>query len=239
LRHELSNQIVAVSTSIDLAKSDGTSFGSETYLERAQRSLGRMRGLVSSATEATSLEAALAMEETERVDLSGVVMDRVTAFQELHPSRDFTLKLRPGLSIDGNEARIAQLLDKLLGNAVEHALSDAEIRVALEVAGDGWLEVSVENEGDALPEDRTRIYEAFVSSQKRADNLGLGLFVAQRIVANHGGEIRAEDSSLGKGARFVVRLPKAGSEGQGAGQDEAVPLSGVGTSKSVDDQPPQ
>ena len=41
---ELKNQIVAVSTSIDLAKSDGSAFGTQTYLERAQRSLGRMRG---------------------------------------------------------------------------------------------------------------------------------------------------------------------------------------------------
>ncbi len=238
LRHELSNQIVAVSTSIDLAVSDGSPFGSQTYLERAQRSLGRMRGLVSSATEATSLEAALTVEELERVDLSGVVMDRVTAFQDFHPSRHFTLKLRPGLSIDGNEARVAQLLDKLLSNAVEHSAEDAEIRVDLGLADRGWLELSVENEGDALPEDRARIFEAFVSSQKSAENLGLGLFVAQRIALNHGGQIRAEELRQGSGARFAVSLPKARGEGRGAASEEGHSARGE-RAKAVEDQPPQ
>jgi signal transduction histidine kinase len=238
LRHELSNQIVAVSTSIELAASDGSAFGSQTYLERAQRSLGRMRGLVSSATEATSLEAALTVEELERVDLSGVVMDRVTAFQDLHPSRHFTLKLRPGLSIDGNEARVAQLLDKLLSNAVEHSAEDAEIRVNLGLADRGWLELSVENEGDALPEDRARIFEAFVSSQKSAENLGLGLFVAQRIALNHGGQIRAEELRQGSGARFAVSLPKARGEGRGTQSEEGHSARGE-RAKAVEDQPPQ
>ncbi len=238
LRHELSNQIVAVSTSIELAASDGSAFGSQTYLERAQRSLGRMRGLVSSATEATSLEAALTVEELERVDLSGVVMDRVTAFQDLHPSRHFTLKLRPGLSIDGNEGRLAQLLDKLLSNAVEHSAEDAEIRVNLGLADRGWVELSVENEGDALPEDRARIFEAFVSSQKSAENLGLGLFVAQRIALNHGGQIRAEELPQGSGARFAVSLPKARGEGRGTQSEEGHFARGE-RAKAPEDQPPQ
>ena len=238
LRHELSNQIVAVSTSIDLARSDGSQFGSQTYLQRAQRSLGRMRGLVSSATEATSLEAALSVEEMERVELSGVVMDRVTAFQELHPSRRFVLNLMPALSVDGNEARVSQLLDKLLGNAVEHSVSGAEIRVGLERVDADWLQLSVENEGNALPEDKARIFEAFVSSQKSKDNLGLGLFVAQSITLNHGGHISAEDLPQGRGARFVVRLPRVRRRGARAKGPESRPVRDEGA-RVVRDQPPQ
>ena len=187
--------MVAMSTSIDLAKSGDSLEANRIYLDRAQRSLNRMRGLVSSATEATSLEAALAVEEMERVDLSGVVMDRLTIYQELHPSRRFTLSLRPGLSVDGNE-------------------------------------------GDALPADMARIFEAFVSTQKTKDNLGLGLFVAQSIALNHGGEISAEDLPEGSGARFVVRLPTARTEGRDA-ESEASLLAPVDRAKHAEDQPPQ
>ena len=239
LRHELSNQIVAVSTSIDLAKSDGSQFGSQTYLDRAQRSLNRMRGLVSSATEATSLEAALAIDAMERVDWSGVVVDRVSSFQQLHPSRNFTLRLRPALSVDGNEERLAQLLDKLLSNALEHSSANTEIRVGLRRADDDWLELTVENEGDALPEDKERIFEAFVSSQKTTDNLGLGLFVAQSIALNHGGEISAEDFPEGRGARFVIGLPEARKDVGRLGADDVglVPVGRV--RRSGDQLPPQ
>lgn len=207
LRHELKNQIVAVGTSIDLAQSGESLDANRIYLGRAQRSLGRMRGLVSSATEATSLEAALAADELERVDLGALGAERVLTFQQLHRSKPLTLGLKPGLFVQGNEWRLAQLIDKLLNNAVQHSDPDAEIRVALRRSDDQWFELSVENEGDALPNDRERIFEAFVTSQSRPENLGLGLFVARSIAQNHGGTLVAEDLPSGAGARFVLRLP--------------------------------
>ncbi|MDH3625459.1 MAG: HAMP domain-containing histidine kinase [Myxococcales bacterium] len=208
LRHELKNQIVAMGTSIDLAQTGDSLVANRVYLDRAQRSLNRMRGLVSSATEATSLEAALAVDETEQVDLSALVADRVLAFQQLHPSRQLVLRLKPGLFVQGNEERLMQLLDKLLNNAVEHSVADAEIRVTLRRLDNHEFELTVENDGDPLPKDKERIFEAFVSSQKRPENLGLGLFVAQSIAQNHGGHIVAEDLPGSGGARFVLRLPE-------------------------------
>ncbi len=225
LRHELKNQMVAMSTSIDLAQSGDSLDANRIYLDRAQRSLHRMRGLVSSATEATSLEAALAVDEVARVDLSALVADRVLTFQQLHPSKQLTLELKPGLFVQGNEERLAQLLDKLLNNAVEHSNPEAEIRVALRRSDDQCFELSVENEGDALPEDRQRIFEAFVSSQSRPENLGLGLFVAQSIARNHGGLITAEALPDVTGARFVVRLPEARERNVQSSGDEWLPAA--------------
>ena len=207
LRHELKNQMVAMSTSIDLAQSGDSLEANRIYLDRAKRSLNRMRRLVSSATEATSLEAALASDDMQRVDFGALVADKVLTFQQLHPSRQLVLRPKPGLWVKGSEERLAQLLDKLLNNAVEHSVPQAEIRVALRRSDDEWFELTVENEGDALPDDRERMFEAFVSSQSRSENLGLGLFVAQSIARNHGGTISAEDLQDAEGARFALRLP--------------------------------
>ena len=69
--------------------------------------------------------------------------------------------------MDGNEERLAQLFDKLLNNAAEHSAPDAENRVTLRRSGGSHFELSVENEGDLLPQDKERIFEAFVSSQSR------------------------------------------------------------------------
>jgi len=169
------------------------------------------------------------------MDWSAVVMDRVSAFQQLHPSRRLTLKVRPGLSVDGNEERLGQLLDKLLSNALEHSRGDVVIRVELRRVSEGRLELNVENEGDTLPKDKRCIFAAFVSSQKSADNLGLGLFVAQSIARRHGGQIVAEDLPQGSGARFVVRLPESRIDDLVRSQEEAlgssapVALPGAGT----------
>jgi signal transduction histidine kinase len=207
LRHELKNQIVAVGTSIELAETNNSLEANHVYLGRARRSLARMRGLVSSATEATSLEAALESDELEQLDLSALVAERVLTFQQLHPTRQLVLRPKPGLIVQGNEGRLAQLLDKLLTNAVEHSAEGSEIRVTLRHADNEWFELCVENEGDALPKDRERMFEAFVSSRSRSENLGLGLFVAQSIARNHRGHVVAEDLPDATGARFTVRLP--------------------------------
>lgn len=209
LRHELKNQMVAMSTSLDLAERDEAQAGPERYLNRARRSLARMGSLVQSATEATSIEAALTMGPNERVDLSGVVGERVLVFREAHPQRRFLADIEPRLELDGQEDRIAQLVDKLLDNAVEHGFEGGEVRVALTRA-DGWMLLAVENEGDPLPRDKQALFDAFVSDKKSSNgrqNVGLGLFVARAIAQSHAGHIQALDIDGPTGARFEVRLP--------------------------------
>lgn len=209
LRHELKNQMVAMSTSLDLAERDEAQAGPERYLNRARRSLARMGSLVQSATEATSIEAALTMGPNERVDLSGVVGERVFVFREAHPQRRFLADIEPGLELDGQEDRIAQLVDKLLDNAVEHGFEGGEVRVAL-MRADGWMLLAVENEGDPLPRDKQVLFDAFVSDKKSGNgrqNVGLGLFVARAIAQSHAGHIQALDIDGPSGARFEVRFP--------------------------------
>ena len=238
LKHELKNQLVAVGTSIQLAQTGESPAANQIYLGRAQRSLNRIRGLVSSATEATSFEAALAAEEMSEVGLSALIMERIAAFQQLRPSRHLALRLMSGLAVYGNEERLAQLIDKLLSNAHEHLAEGGEIRVELSRADDGAMELVVENDGDPLPADKKQIFEAFVSSHKTTENLGLGLFVAQSIALNHGGRITAEDSLGAEGARFVVRLP-AFEERSFEREEGELPAKPAPRSPRSLDQPPQ
>jgi signal transduction histidine kinase len=209
LRHELKNQVVAVSTSLELANQTSPDTAAERYVDRAQRSLGRMRRLVDSATEATSLEAALATEETVPVELSEVVAERVALFREANTGRRFHAAIESGVLFDGNEDRLAQLLDKLLENAVDHGRAEGEIRVSL-TREQSQVSIVVENECDALPAQREGLFDAFVTAGKQGaddQNSGLGLFVAKAIAESHGGTIEARDREGASGACFEVRLP--------------------------------
>jgi signal transduction histidine kinase len=209
LRHEMRNKIVAIATSLDLAESSPADTEPERYLRRARRSLVSMTRLVERATEATSLEAALALESLERVDMSMVVGERVVLFRRAHPKRRFRADVPSGVEIRGQEDRIGQLLDKLLENAVRHASSDGEIRVSL-AQHDGEVVLAVENTGAPLPPNRDRLFDAFVSGANGDSgprNLGLGLFVAKAVAEAHGGEIVALDARDAPGARFEVSFP--------------------------------
>ena len=103
------------------------------------------------------------------------------------------------------------MVDKLLTNAAEHVRDGGEIRVGLEQRGQEAV-LSVEDEGDVLPRQKSRLFDAFVSlgkgrSDAKASNLGLGLFVVKVVAESFGGRVTAQDLVGSTGARLVVRLP--------------------------------
>jgi signal transduction histidine kinase len=110
-------------------------------------------------------------------------------------------------------ARISQVLANLLGNAVQHGLSSEPITVTVQGEAKDVV-LAVHNRGPTIPRSeiprlfdpvkRLRRGEAPTSD---AGNLGLGLYIAERIVIAHGGSIEV-DSSDEKGTRFTIRLPR-------------------------------
>jgi signal transduction histidine kinase len=208
LRHELRNQAVAIGTSLNLTKKTPLDRQAEKYMERADRSLSRMKRLVDSATEATSLEAALASEETSEVSLTSLVRERATVVRDAYPERRVQVDVEVGVSVEGNEDRLAQLFDKLLENAVEHTGPGGTIQVKLR-RDRSTSSVVIANDGDPLPPGKEYLFDAFVSGgtgNSDGRNLGLGLFVARAVVEAHGGTIEARDRE-GGGACFEVQLP--------------------------------
>jgi signal transduction histidine kinase len=209
LRHELRNQVVAIGTSLDLTQGTRLDPDAERYLDRARRSLGRMRRLVQSATEATSVEGAVGLERSDLVNLSEVATERVALLRDTAPELVISTEIAHGVVVEGHEDRIGQLLDKLLENAVEHSATPGAIRVCVG-RDDEHVLVAVENDGDRLPADRDALFDAFVSvggNGEKSENLGLGLFIAKAIAEAHGGTIEALDLDGFPGARFEVRLP--------------------------------
>lgn len=82
---------------------------------------------------------------------------------------------------------------------------------------DGWAVGTVKDTGIGIaPEDQTRIFEEFYRTRQAKQieprGTGLGLPLIKRIVEGHGGTVEVE-SALGKGSRFIFRLPLA-REGQ-------------------------
>ena len=112
----------------------------------------------------------------------------------------------------GDRARLAQVLDNLLSNALRFTPPGGRVRVRAGVeGGEAVLEVADDGPGIA-PEDQGRLFERFFRTEAAiADAVqdpGPGLAIAKMMVEAHGGEI-AVQSALGAGATFRVRLPPA------------------------------
>ena len=101
----------------------------------------------------------------------------------------------------------AQLLDKLVANAVDFSSPGQAVRISLSVEN-GVAELGVENQGPPLPEEmRGKLFESMVSvrgerareGQSGEPHLGLGLYVARLIAEFHGGTIAARNLASGGG----------------------------------------
>jgi signal transduction histidine kinase len=113
--------------------------------------------------------------------------------------------------VSGAAILLRQVVRNLVDNAARHATSWVGLSLQ---ENDGWVELTVEDDGDGIPaRDRDRVFERFVrldSARAREEGgAGLGLAIVRNIVETAHGTVRVDDSPAG-GARFTVRLPSAG-----------------------------
>ncbi len=212
LSHELRTPIAVVRSSLENLKLSGED--SARYIERAEQGLARLGRILERMTEASRLEQSLSGVERTRYDLAAVVRGCVEGYRMAYPQAAFVLELPPGrLEVEGSPDLAAQLLDKLVENAVDFSQPGAPVRVALEQnAGSAALTVS--NKGPRLPDKmRTRLFESMISVRDApgaaTPHLGLGLYVARLIAQFHGGTIGASNLPSGDGVAVGARIPLA------------------------------
>jgi signal transduction histidine kinase len=142
-------------------------------------------------------------------DLTGLVEQVTTSTRAWSDRHPIVLETPASLEVWVDPLRLEQVLANLLENAIKHSPHGAPIVVTLSLPTPGTVELSVGDRGIGIPiEARDRIFERFF--QARSDDvtqgLGLSLYVSQKIVELHGGQIRADFPTEG-GTRFVVTLP--------------------------------
>lgn len=214
LSHELRTPIAVVRSSLENLKLASDPEESRRYLERAEEGIARLNVILQRMTEATRLEQSLRTDERERYDLAEVVRGSVEGYGLAWPERSFTLEAPAGATdVEGSPDLAAQMLDKLVDNAVGFSPPESPVAVRLERSSTQAV-LSVSNAGPRLPAElQGRLFDAMVSSRPgaapSAPHLGLGLYVTRLIAEFHGGSVDAADLSDGSGVRFSVRLPLA------------------------------
>jgi dedicated sortase system histidine kinase len=219
LSHELRTPVAVVRSSLDNLRAATLPDDARVYMERAQQGLTRLTRILTRMTEATRLEESLAEAQRERFDLARVVAGCVDGYRAAYPQHELRLALPSGaLPVDGAPELVAQLLDKLVANAVEFAAAGTPVAIALE-RDEGTVRLRVENDGASLPPGmHERLFDSMVSirAEPKGDepkgdepHLGLGLYIVRLIAEFHRGRVRADDRGEGPGVVVTVSLPLA------------------------------
>ncbi len=213
--HELRTPLAALSGYIDLVRRRvERDFPAEALLpllDQARRQAGSLAALIEDLLDVSGASADRFTLTRRPVSLRPLLQQIVETTRTADPARPIALTLPDSLpDIEGDAARLRQLLTNLIENARSFSADTAPIEVALTVEPDS-IAVSVQDEGIGIPpEDRPRIFEPFhrarnVDGHKLA-GLGLGLYIAQQIAVAHEGTLSVS-SEPGRGSTFTLALP--------------------------------
>ncbi|GIU12750.1 proteobacterial dedicated sortase system histidine kinase [Shewanella sp. MBTL60-112-B2] len=216
LSHELRTPVAVVRSSLEHLGLQELNPDTRKYVDRAQEGVNRLNMILNNMSEATRLEESLSHAERSVFPLEKVVSGCMQGYQMTYPQQSFSLDIiNEETPILGVPEYIAQLMDKLVANALEFSHQHTPINVSLKVKSK-FAELRISNQGPALPENMAeQIFESMVSvrPQKIQDkpHLGLGLYIARLISQFHQGQITARNlqdkSGEISGVEIKIRLP--------------------------------
>ena len=160
------------------------------------------------------MEQALASTDSERFDLRAVVGECVQGYRMAHGDARIAAELPAYPAwVRGAPDLAAQMLDKLVDNALDFAASGTAVRVSLTL-DETTTRLSVTNHGPALPEAlEGTLFDSMVSGRSGdggdEPHLGLGLYVARLIADFHRGTLSASNLPASGEVRFSATLPLA------------------------------
>jgi two-component system, OmpR family, sensor histidine kinase ChvG len=212
LSHELRTPMAIVKSSLDRLQDEQGEAGRKAALQAADTGLQRLQELLTRLSEASRLEQALQESEKQTTNLNEFLTQCVNGYQSAYPNQSFKLNTPDTiLYYEINRDLYFQMLDKLVGNAVEFSQKNKEITINL-VDKTNAIVLQVVNIGPCLPEDMIKdLFNSMVSVRAEhsdsGPHLGLGLFVARLIAEFHGGTISANNLDKGDGVCMTVILP--------------------------------
>ncbi|MGB0614121.1 MAG: sensor histidine kinase, partial [Miltoncostaeaceae bacterium] len=213
--HELKTPVAAIRGFLELMEDESMpAEAQQEFLGLMNAEAARLQRLVDEQLQLARLDSGGLPLERQHIDLASVVRDAARPRAVLAAREGVDLRVEaPGpVPIEGDPARLEQVLLILLDNAARHTPAGGAITVTIHAeGGDAVMAVADTGEGirpEAIASVFDRFYRADAARERDGrQGAGLGLAIARGIARAHGGDITVR-SEPGRGAVFTVRLPR-------------------------------
>jgi len=217
LAHELRNPLAPIKSAALLLD---MGMLNETRVRQSSAIIGRqvrhMTRLVDDLLDVSRVTRGLIVLDKAVLEVGAIVDEAVEQVRPQLLARRQALGVHlpaAPLFVDGDRARLVQVLANLLGNAIKYTPEECAIEVQVRHGG-GMLELAVCDEGIGMEQELTeRAFDLFAQAKRSSDRsqggLGLGLALVRNLVELHGGTVRCASPGPGRGSTFTVTLPLA------------------------------
>jgi signal transduction histidine kinase len=222
--HELKAPLGAVQQNLfalEFELSDVLNEGQKEKVKRLETRIEDMLNLINSWLRVISVDINKLKETFLQISITTPISKALESIESLATRKNIEIvtSIGDGLSpINGDELSLTEAFVNILGNAIKYSHDGSRIVLQAEESRNEIL-VSIKDSGIGIsPEDLPHIFEGFYRGkgvQETATGHGIGLAVTRQIIEAHDGSIAVE-SELGKGSKFVIRLPavKPGSDAE-------------------------
>ncbi|MFZ5619195.1 MAG: ATP-binding protein [Pseudomonadota bacterium] len=221
--HELKNPLTSIRSATETLEIATKPEAREKLMGVIKKDVARMDRLITDISNASRLDAELAREAREAVDIRKLIADIAELYRMTGKENEARVAFDPSGSsiyLFGNAAALGQVFRNLIDNARSFSPAGGEVRLFIAPPTDRHrsVQIIVDDDGPGVPPDALeKIFSRFYTKRPQGsafgNNSGLGLAISRQIVVSHGGVIwaenRTDDKGAVRGARFVVELPTA------------------------------
>ena len=182
----------------------------EKYLTRSLEIANTLETMVQEILTISRLETAGAAFKKDCLDCVQIIKSYLSGTEDLIAGKDLQIYLDvpPSALITGNKMLMEKVFSNLIGNAIKYSPQGAFIYISVHTEY-RQIEFSVENTGAHIPEDSiSKLFDAFYrveqSRSRKTGGSGLGLYIVQEILHQHGSECTVCNTQAGVKFSFTI-----------------------------------
>jgi len=215
--HELRSPLTRMKIAIAIADNKLNKDGKNSELQRIKLEADRMNLMLSELLGFTKIGELHSHQAIEIIELKKLVtlLMNDAQFEAEQVGVQITTIFSEQLFIEGNKVELLSCLENIIRNAIRYAKSSIKFSCEEAKQGDAIL-INIFDDGKGVPEqDLDKIFSAFyrpdLARSRQSGGVGLGLSIAQKVIATHSGKIWAENikaNGKAKGFAIHIELPK-------------------------------